>query len=144
MKKHIKIFVCALVLFVSYDVSAQLIKQPKPTTMDKLINKNWVMLLNNLGDLSVKERYLTTQRTATFVYQGNSSVAILNFYLSNQIETSFDYNKVGNTANGKYIISILNNGNTDTFSVYEIITLTNTYMELKSLKSLETFKYNAQ
>jgi hypothetical protein len=142
MKRKIKITVNLLLLFVSLGVFAQNNNQ---TTMQKLINKTWGVLSNNENYCMYKQVYTTTKFNEYVICQGETTSGVADFYLSNQVETTFDYSKVGSLNEGKYIISFVPEWNGYSyFNVYEIITLTDTYMELKSLKSNSIFKFNIQ
>jgi hypothetical protein len=137
-----KITLSLLLMFVSLGLTAQ---SNNTTTMQKLINKDWLMTVSNPNDLSFKFRYTTTYLTEALTYQGKTTSDVSAFYLSNQIETTFDYSKVGNVTDGKYIISFIPERNGYSyFDVYEILVLTDVYMEIKSLKSYKTFKFNVQ
>ena len=140
MKRKITITVCLLLLSVG--VFAQ-----SSTTMQKLINKEWVYIFTNPEayiDHAWKEIFTTAERITTILVKGYPTSGAADFHLSDQIETTFDYGKVGNVQNGKYIIQYIPDLRGETiFSVYEIITLTDTYLEIKSLKSGFIFRYNA-
>jgi hypothetical protein len=139
MKRKIKITVCLLFMFVSFNSLAQI------STLEKLMNKTWVRIYDNQGDWSFKQNYTTTVLTETLYYQGKTITAESYFYLSDQIETTFDNSKVGNVTDGKYIISFIPewDGNSY-FKVWEIMIITETYLEIKSLKSGNILKFNIQ
>ncbi|MDR1347650.1 MAG: hypothetical protein LBJ63_04350 [Prevotellaceae bacterium] len=139
MKRKIKIMVSLLFLFMSYNAGAQ------QTTMQKLINKTWTLVSNNANECLYKHQYTATQLIESVVCQEKTTSGNADFYLSNQIETTFDYSKVGNVTDGKYIISFVPEMNGHSyFNVDEIIEITDTYFELKSLKSNFVFKFHAQ
>jgi hypothetical protein len=142
MKRKIKITLSLLLLFSSLCLTAQTNNQ---TIMQKLINKTWSLLSNNENYCMLKHQYTTTHLTISVICQEKITSGTADFYLSNQIETTFDYSKVGNITDGKYIISFIPERNGYSyFDVDEIITITDTYLETKSLKSGAIFKYNAQ
>ena len=140
-RKVTKLF---LTLFVSLSLFAQ-----NTTTLQKLINKEWMYIHQNVGyeDYQLKFIYTTTTLDVIIICKGvvTADDHPYSFYLSDQIETSFDHSMVGNVQNGKYIISYIPDyDGVPIFDVDEIITITDTYLEIKSLKSGETFKFNAQ
>jgi hypothetical protein len=141
MKRKIKITICSLLMFVSFNALAQSGGQ---TTLQKLMDETWVMIFNNTGDWSFKQNYTTTLINEALYYQGNTTSSICNFYLSNQIETTFDYSKVGNVQNGKYIVTVDELFGESIINVYEILRLEDYYMDLKSMKSGEIFNYTAK
>ncbi|MDR2292600.1 MAG: hypothetical protein LBE11_03905 [Prevotellaceae bacterium] len=144
MKIKIKITLSLLLLFVSLGLTAQSNNQ---TTLQKLINKTWVLSWDNPTnvDYAYKQQYTSTQLTESVITPYGISSSVAAFYLSNQIETSFDYSKVGNITDGRYIISFLPDlDGRSYFHVDEIITITDIYLETKSLKSGSTFKFNVQ
>ncbi|MDR1199150.1 MAG: hypothetical protein LBK94_09115 [Prevotellaceae bacterium] len=142
MKRKIKILASLLFLFGSLCLTAQ---TNNPTTMQKLINKTWTLVSNNANECLYKHQYTATQLIESVVCQEKTTSGNADFYLSNQIEATFDYSKVGNIQNGKYIIEYIPDLNGESiFHVDEIITITDTYLETKSLKSGSTFKFNRQ
>ncbi|MDR1347649.1 MAG: hypothetical protein LBJ63_04345 [Prevotellaceae bacterium] len=147
MKRKIKIILSLLLLFVSLGLTAQSNNQ---TTLQKLINKDWVLIHEVSGYESYvcKINYTTTKSVISVIHNGVTSYDEgddSDFYLSDQIETTFDYSKVGNVQNGKYIIEYIPDLNGESiFHVDEIITITDTYLEIKSHTSGKTYKYTAQ
>ncbi|MDR1199149.1 MAG: hypothetical protein LBK94_09110 [Prevotellaceae bacterium] len=102
MKRKIKITVGLLFLFMSYNAGAQ------QTIMQKLINKIWVLSWDNENDnYAYKQQYTSTQITKSVITNFGTTSVVADFYLSNQVETTFNYSKVGNATDGKYIISFL-------------------------------------
>jgi hypothetical protein len=144
-----KITILSLLLFVSISSFAQ-----TSTTLQKLINKDWVYIHENPGyekyvwiERYTQTKQITTMKTAgdITIYDEEDDMPDSDFYLSDQIETTFDYSKVGNVQNGKYIIWYIPEYDGESFfDVEEIITLTDTYLEVKSLESGETFRFSAQ
>ncbi|MDR1347648.1 MAG: hypothetical protein LBJ63_04340 [Prevotellaceae bacterium] len=144
MKRKIKILASLLFLFGSLGLTAQ---SNNPTTMQKLINKTWVLSWDNEfnANYAYKQQYTSTQITESVITNFGTTSAVADFYLSNQIETTFNYSKVGNATDGQYIISLIPEMDGHSyFNVYEIIEITDTYLETKSLKSGQTFKFNIQ
>ena len=142
MKRKITTFV--LLLFVSLSLSAQ-----SSTTLQKLINKNWMYIqkyTNSYEACQLKEVFTTTTLDVIAICRGEATASDpYSFYLSDQIETFFNHSKVGNVQNGKYIISYMPDYKGITlFEVDEIITITDTYLEIKSLRSGQTFRFNVQ
>ncbi|MDR1347647.1 MAG: hypothetical protein LBJ63_04335 [Prevotellaceae bacterium] len=143
MKRKIKIILSLLLLFGSLGLTAQ---SNNPTIMQKLINKTLVLSWDNENDnYAYKQQYTSTQITKSVITNFGTTSVVADFYLSNQIETTFSYSKIGNATDGKYIISFIPEMDGESiFNVDEIIEITDTYLETKSLKSGSTFKFNIQ
>jgi hypothetical protein len=138
MKRKIKKTICLLLMFISFNAVAQI------TTLEKLMNETWVMIPVIPGDWSFRQNYTTTHINQTLIYNGYTEYRACNFYLSNQIETTFDYSKVGNVQNGNYIITVVELFGESIISVFEILRLEDYYMDLKSIDSNAIFKYSAK
>ncbi len=96
------------------------------TTLDLLKSTNWYpqdFWRNNRG----YEKF--TDTTSIFVYDidGKISRDTSLFYLSNSIETVFDFSKVGKSVNGKYIIRVGPHGS----YIYEILELSTEKYRMK-------------
>jgi hypothetical protein len=119
-------------------------QQTAQTTMQKLINNQWLIASNNEKECRLKHQYTTTQLIISVICQGKTTSDTADFYLSNQIETTFDYSKVGNVSDGKYIIFFIpERDGYSYFNVDEIIELDADFMQLKSLKSNFVFRFYA-
>jgi len=91
-----------------------------------LIGKNWYFFSGGNRDIVLS--YSNTEETESVL----GSPLIKRYYLSNNIETTFDNTKVGNVSSGRYIIlwnSINNQYAQPHIEVYEIV-----YLDAQTLK----------
>ena len=118
------IIVCLLLNFICF---AGIYAQQVKNTMSLLTQNEWT-IVHNLGktDSVVSVLNFTqaeyTQRNS---YHESQMGFTAKYYLSNQPETIFDYDKVGKISNGRYIITL----NKDSIIIREIIKISDTELE---------------
>jgi len=100
--------------------------------MDILCKFDWTHTHDIGHNEEIVEKWIFTPTTFTSkgYYQDNTSHVVFTYYLSDQIETTFDDNKVGKIPNGRYIIT--KNKFSEVF-VTEIISVSETEFEFISL-----------
>ena len=119
-----------LTFILCFTVSTVAFSQTTKTTLSLLQAKQWKMRLKN--------NYVYFD-----IYEDNGKLLsrsgdelkerTYSYYLSNAIDTVFDEKKMGKSENGKYIICLFSNDKKMP-SVFEIITLNDSYMALKHLR----------
>ncbi len=107
----------------------------RSSTMDLLIGKAWHMQMPN-GYVRQKDFNCFNREQSIISFIGDKKERITanrDFYLSNEIESVFDFSKVGKADNGKYIIELNNFRGTSRFflNVYEILELTEDKLVIK-------------
>lgn len=107
------------------------------TTMELLLGKNWEM--QGMTDKSYCQKYSKVKMKS---YLNDKIFANSDYYLSDTIEENFVEDKIGKKVNGKYIVSRVNKA--DYFSVYEIIDINETTMELRNIEHSHTLIYKAK
>jgi hypothetical protein len=123
-----------LLLFAALGLFAQ---SNNSTTLQMLVNKNWVFVCSdpNWGceKYGYKKSYTQTKQTTIVTVNGVPSSGESDFYLSNQVEASFDYSKVGDVQNGNYIITFIPDLNGESiFHVTEIVAIDEDLLILKN------------
>ncbi len=126
--KTLKTTLIALLTFISAIACAQNANQP--TTMDLLTAVKWQAVSKD-GTQRNEYYNLYDQQTRTSIlyYQNTETTSQGKYYLSNNIELSFNETKVGKAVNGKYIISLITEGEEPI--VAEIMKLTNSVLIIK-------------
>ena len=80
--------------------------------------------------------YTEQKEYITVSYGGDSATVTSHYYLSNEIPQEFDYNQVGKSKTGKYLVVLNVKNEASDFAlcdIYEIIELTATKLRLKQL-----------
>ena len=88
--------------------------------------------------------YTEQKEYITVSYGGDSATVTSHYYLSNEIPQEFDYNQVGKSKTGKYLVVLNVKNEASDFAlcdIYEIIELTATKLRLKQLNTSVIFEY---
>ena len=111
------------------------------TTMDYLTNNKWETLLPADQSFSIITEFSKAEEVNSLIYKGTTSKLSYLYYLSNEIEESFDNDKVGMREDGKYIIE----RNLENGDVYrrEIIEINDQKLVLKNLHNNTLSEYKA-
>lgn len=78
--------------------------QSAESTISKLKSTPWEMYHLRQATYRVFVQYTDRKIVTTIMYDGQKNVDERDFYLSDQIETTFDPEKIGTSREGKYII----------------------------------------
>lgn len=101
MKKY---FIVSFLCAVSVSVSIIPTHAQEKSTLDKLINKEWVYVIPVNGVIKQGWVFSDTIAKEFFVTENYNFKKESPFYLAEQIETEFNPEKVGTAKNGKFII----------------------------------------
>ena len=99
-------------------------KQEQKSVMDILISKEWNM--QGMSDKTFSEKYTRTEKYA---------------YFNGQLLGAFNPKKIGLAKNGKYIISKTKDSSISTFEIYEIISISNDFLEIRYIEHTHTLKF---
>jgi hypothetical protein len=136
MKTTIKKIITASLIFVLSTLSFISCAQENKTTLELLQGKDWEMRTS--VNMSTQSKYTDKQVS----YYLNGEFAVSNyFYLSDNIEKSFNKIKVGKNQNGKYIIE---ENAPDNIGVFEIIELNEEKLEIRYIKHEHTLVYKVK
>ena len=90
-----------------------------------LIDKNWYFYSE--GNMVIIKSFSNTE----IINISDFGQTIKNYYLSDNIETTFDHTKVGNVSSGRYIIVLWNSLPQPDITVYEIVYLDEHTLQLQ-------------
>jgi hypothetical protein len=121
-------------LFISCSII--LYSQEKKDMIDLLTSKKW-----HMQGMVGKTSSTQYSRTKEHAYFNGQLIGVLDYYLSDSIDKKFDPKKIGLANNGKYIVTKKSNTVTDTFSVFEIISISKDYLEIRFIEHTHTLKY---
>ena len=115
------------------------------TTQDSLIGK-WRFIYPPHKSKGITHTFVYTEQKEyiTVSYGGDSATVTSHYYLSNEIPQEFDYNQVGKSKTGKYLVVLNVKNEASDFAlcdIYEIIELTATKLRLKQLYTSVIFEY---
>jgi len=115
------------------------------TTQDSLIGK-WRFIYPPHKSKGITHTFVYTKQKEyiTVSYGGDSATVTSHYYLSNEIPQEFDYNQVGKSKTGKYLVVLNVKNEASDFAlcdIYEIIELTATKLRLKQLNTSVIFEY---
>lgn len=115
------------------------------TTQDSLIGK-WRFIYPPHKSKGITHTFVYTEQKEyiTVSYGGDSATVTSHYYLSNEIPQEFDYNQVGKSKTGKYLVVLNVKNEASDFAlcdIYEIIELTATKLRLKQLSTSIIFEY---
>ena len=105
-------------------------KQEQKSVMDILTSKEWNM--QGMSDKTFSEKY---------AYFNGQLLGIQDYYLSDTIDGAFNPKKIGLAKNGKYIISKTKDASISTFEIYEIISISNDFLEIRYIEHTHTLKF---
>ncbi|MFC2323663.1 MAG: hypothetical protein ACFNL2_10755 [Tannerella forsythia] len=111
-------------------------KQEQKSVMDILISKEWNM--QGMSDKTFSEKYTRTEK---YAYFNGQLLGIQDYYLSDTIDGAFNPKKIGLAKNGKYIISKTKDSSISTFEIYEIISISNDFLEIRYIEHTHTLKF---
>lgn len=111
-------------------------KQEQKSVMDILISKEW-----NMQGMSDKTYSVKYTRTEKYAYFNGQLLGIQDYYLSDAIDSAFNPKKIGLAKNGKYIIGKTKDSSISTFSVHEIISISNDFLEIRYIEHTHTLKF---
>ena len=111
-------------------------KQEQKSVMDILISKEWNM--QGMSDKTFSEKYTRTEK---YAYFNGQLLGIQDYYLSDTIDGAFNPKKIGLATNGKYIISKTKDSSISTFEIYEIISISNDFLEIRYIEHTHTLKF---
>ncbi len=119
-------------LIIGFYTSAT--SQTKTFNLSDFSNKEWYAEFStDTYPIPPKQgwRFSENGEVTSFIYNENGRhEGIVNFYLSNAPVTNFDYNKVGKTPQGKYIVTI---NKANYINNLEIISISPTRMCIRNL-----------
>ena len=115
------------------------------STQDSLIGK-WRFIYPPHKSKGITHTFVYTEQKEyiTVSYGGDSATVTSHYYLSNEIPQEFDYNQVGKSKTGKYLVVLNVKNEASDFAlcdIYEIIELTATKLRLKQLNTSVIFEY---
>lgn len=115
------------------------------TTQDSLMGK-WEFIYPPHKSKGITHTFVYTEQKEyiTVSYGGDSATVTSHYYLSNEIPQEFDYNQVGKSKTGKYLVVLNVKNEASDFAlcdIYEIIELTATKLRLKQLSTSIIFEY---
>lgn len=115
------------------------------TTQDSLMGK-WRFIYPPHKSKGITHTFVYTEQKEyiTVSYGGDSATVTSHYYLSNEIPQEFDYNQVGKSKTGKYLVVLNVKNEASDFAlcdIYEIIELTATKLRLKQLNTSVIFEY---
>ena len=115
------------------------------TTQDSLIGK-WRFIYPPHKSKGITHTFVYTEQKEyiTVSYGGDSATVTSHYYLSNEIPQESDYNQVGKSKTGKYLVVLNVKNEASDFAlcdIYEIIELTATKLRLKQLNTSVIFEY---
>ena len=111
-------------------------KQEQKSVMDLLTRKEW-----NMQGMSDKTYSVKYTRTEKYAYFNGQLLGIQDYYLSDTIDGAFNPKKIGLAKNGKYIICKTKDASISTFSVHEIISISNDFLEIRYIEHTHTLKF---
>lgn len=111
-------------------------KQEQKSVMDILTSKEWNM--QGMSDKTFSEKYTRTEK---YAYFNGQLLGIQDYYLSDTIDGAFNPKKIGLAKNGKYIISKTKDSSISTFEIYEIISISNDFLEIRYIEHTHTLKF---
>ncbi len=119
------------------------------TTMELLINKEWVMQFPSKQSYSSKMIYDSDEERSILIINNEEYPLISSYYLSNELITKFDFAKVGKTSNGKYIVTFRETVNKEgikctALHIYEILNLNTSSLVLKNLENNSILTYKCE
>ena len=139
--KHNTIYLTLLLLFAGSSVSAQ-----TATTQDSLMG-TWELRQRypNEKGMEITYTYNETEETCTLRTKEGKAKTKSYYYLSETVPDAFDYAQVGKNKTGKYLITLSGKGRKAQFTpfdIFEIVTLSDTHMQLKQHRSSTLFEYD--
>lgn len=119
------------------------------TTMELLINKEWVMQFPSKQSYSSKIIYDKNEEKSILTINNEEYPLISSYYLSNEFITKFDFTKVGKISNGKYIVTYRETVNKEgikctAFQLYEIMNLNASNLVLKNMENNSILTYKCE
>lgn len=120
------LFACSLALY----------SQEQKSVIDLLTSKQWY--LQGMTDKTSSEQFTRTEQNS---YLNGELLGTFNYYLSDTIDETFDFNKIGTVNDGKYIVSKAKDNSLSNFSVYEIISISPDSLEIRFVENTHTLKY---
>ena len=116
------------------------------TTQDSLMMGKWRFIYPPHKSKGITHTFVYTEQKEyiTVSYGGDSATVTSHYYLSNEIPQEFDYNQVGKSKTGKYLVVLNVKNEASDFAlcdIYEIIELTATKLRLKQLNTSVIFEY---
>lgn len=119
--------------------------QSNESTLSKLKSATWEMYHLRKSTYRVFEQYTDSKIVSTIMYDDQKSVDERDFYLSDQIETVFDPQKIGRSQHGKYIVIRLEPKVADApkISVVEIVDVNDKELRVKGIYGESESLWNA-
>lgn len=134
MKKFLILILIALV------ASQYLFSQSSTTALGRLVDKEWKMIFPNEKQYMYTDSYSKEIITTVFVYNNSEVKLFSKYYLSDNIDSTFNENNIGKVYDGKYLVK--NNEKGDV-SVFEILILSNSTLKLKNIRNGSIISYKA-
>lgn len=94
--------------------------------------------MQGMSDKTFSEKYTRTEK---YAYFNGQLLGIQDYYLSDTIDGAFNPKKIGLAKNGKYIISKTKDSSISTFEIYEIISISNDFLEIRYIEHTHTLKF---
>ena len=135
MTKNKLIIIISGFLLMPFCVNAQ----HNNSVMDLLKAKTWKMSVGTSGDMYITLDYSNTKETATVKMRSETEIIYGDYYLSNSVDSLFDEAKIGQNTQGNYLI-VSRNGD---LSVFEIVSINDQELALKSIDTQNISKYKA-
>lgn len=130
-----KIRIPALLLLISIFYYANAYGQQTKSIMHLLIQNEWLTSIKMNEDQYIKTSniFTPTEFIQKTKIQGQTEFEVkFQYYLSDSIETTFDYKKVGKALNGSYIITINKNSK---ICIMRIVKISNSELEFEFIKN---------
>lgn len=134
MKKILILIVIALA------ASQYLFSQSSTTALGRLVDKEWKMIFPSEKQYMYTDSYSKEIITTVFVYNNSEVKLFSKYYLSDNIDSTFNENNIGKVYDGKYLVK--NNEKGD-ISVFEILNLSNNTLKLKNIRNGSIISYKA-
>lgn len=139
----------ALIVICVFFSIGTVVAQEKITSK-MLQDKIWLAQFPNKQDFSFETVFTANQKVVTFIYKQDSVITRVCYYLSDEIEKTFDEKKVGGLSKGKYIIfePMEKNPENDDLPrnspVSEILKLTPKELTIKNLENNSISEYKSK
>lgn len=142
-----KLHTALIVIYVFFSIGT-VVAQEKITSK-MLQDKIWVAQFPNKQDFSFETVFTASEEVVTFIYKQDSVITRVCYYLSDEIEKTFDEKKVGGLSKGKYMIfgPIGKNPKNDlpiNSPVFEILKLTPKELTIKNLENNSISEYKSK
>lgn len=134
MKKNL------LLILITLVASQCLFSQSSTTTLGRLVNKEWKMIFPSEKQYVYTDSYNNEIITTVFVYNNSEVKLFSKFYLSDDIDSTFNENNMGKVYDGKYLVKKNEKGDV---SVFEILNISNNTLKLKNIRNGSIISYKA-